>query len=287
MSRRHGSSNPEVLRSKGELAKFQILVEVLKSQPHVKQKDIADAIGITVQAVSKYFKKLVKEGLLEAGEGRAYYRLTPKAQVKIKEYLTSIERYVNSVKRELKIERVWPALAAQKIHAGEKVGLVMRNGVLYAVPWAECRAKAHGTALNDAEEGEDVALTDLKGEIELETGKILIIKLPSIMEGGSRAVDVDKIRRLYEDFKPDRVGVMGTVGRAVLNRIGVKADIEFGITKASVMAALRGLKVLVLVVGRMVSRIIGEIELASSKYNAEITYEVIDVHKVQEVAQAS
>lgn len=287
MSRRHGGLNPEVLRSKGELAKFQILVEVLKGQPHVKQKDIADAIGVTVQAVSKYFKKLVKEGLLETGEGRAYYKLTPKAQVKIKEYLTSIERYVNSIKRELKIERVWPALASQKISAGEKVGLVMRNGVLYAVPWAECRAKAYGIALNDAEGGEDVALTDLKGEIELETGKILIIKLPSIMEGGSRAVDINKISRLYEDFKPDRVGVMGTVGRAIVNKLGVKADIEFGITKASVMAALRGLKVLVLVVGRMVNRIIGEIELANSKYNAKITYEVIDVHKVQKGTQAS
>ncbi|MBC7130516.1 winged helix-turn-helix transcriptional regulator [Candidatus Bathyarchaeota archaeon] len=273
------NSNPDILRNKGELTKFQILVEVLRGQPHVKQKDIADALGVTVQAVSKYFKKLVKDGLLEAGEERAYYKLTPKAHKKLQEYLTNVERYVNAVKRDLKVERVWPAIAAQKIRAGERVGLVMRNGVLYAVLIKRSTAKAYGTALNDAEEGEDVALTDLRGEIELETGKILIIKLPSINEGGSRAVDLEKVRRLYEDFKPDRVGVMGSVGRAVLNKLGVKADIEFGISKASAMAALRGLKVLVLVVGRMVNRIVDEIELANSKFNARITYEVIDVKK--------
>ena len=276
MARIHRNSSSDLLRNKGELTKFQILVEVLRNQPHVKQKDISDALGVTVQAVSKYFKKLVKEGMLETGVKRANYKLTPKANKKLQEYLTNLERYVNTVKRDLKVERVWPAVASQKIRAGEKVGLVMRGGVLYAVPIKGHTAKAYGMAVTDAEEGEDVGLVDLKGEVELEHGRILIVKLPSINEGGSRAVDIAKIRRLYEEFKPDRVGVMGTVGRATLNKLGVKADIEFGISKASALAALRGLKVFVLVVGRMVNRIVDEIELANAKYGVSIAYEVRD-----------
>ncbi len=41
----------------------------MRNQPHIKQKDISDKLGITIQAISKYFKKLTKEGLLEAGSG--------------------------------------------------------------------------------------------------------------------------------------------------------------------------------------------------------------------------
>ncbi|MEM2912158.1 MAG: winged helix-turn-helix transcriptional regulator [Candidatus Bathyarchaeia archaeon] len=286
MVRASKDSSSDLLRNKGELTRFQILVEVLRNQPHVKQKDIADALGVTVQAVSKYFKKLAKEGMLETGVKRANYKLTPKANKKLQDYLMSLERYVNGVKRDLKVERVWPAIAAKKIKAGERVSLVMRNGVLYALPFKEQIAKAYGTAVSSAEEGEDISLKDLKGEIELETGRILIVKLPSANEGGSKAVDMEKVRMLHEEFKPDRVGVMGTVGRAVLNKLGVKADIEFGISRASALAALRGLKVFVLVVGRMVNRIVDEIEATNLKYGASIMYEVRDGRKTSEAVSS-
>ncbi|MCP8309690.1 MAG: winged helix-turn-helix transcriptional regulator, partial [archaeon] len=68
-----------ILRDRGEFNKFQILLEIMRNQPHVKQKDISDVLGITIQAVSKYFKKLVKEGFIEVGSEKANYRLTPKA----------------------------------------------------------------------------------------------------------------------------------------------------------------------------------------------------------------
>ena len=81
-----------LLRNKGEFTKFQILLEVMSNQPHVKQKDVSDAIGITVQAVSKYFKKLNREGLLEAGSEKANYRLTPKALEKLREDVKNLEQ---------------------------------------------------------------------------------------------------------------------------------------------------------------------------------------------------
>src|SRR3990170_5790303 len=90
-----------ILRDKGESTEFQILLEVMRSQPHVKQKEVADAVGITVQAVSKHFKKLMKQGLLEAGSERADYRLTSKANETLRDYLRSLEGYVSRIKSDL------------------------------------------------------------------------------------------------------------------------------------------------------------------------------------------
>jgi putative transcriptional regulator len=246
----------------------------MRSQPHVKQKDVADAVGITVQAVSKYFKKLAREGLLEVGSERADYRLTPKANDKLSEYLKSLNAYTARIKSDLKVERLLPALATQPIKEGETVGIIMKEGVLYAVAPDHPDAEAHGIAAQDAQPGEDVGLRDLQGKVKMRQGRVVMVRLPSIREGGSRAVDLAKVRRFYEEFHPDRVGVVGVVGRAVLNKLGLRADLDFGITRATALAAERGLNVFVFVVGRMVNRVIEEIDTTNVKHGSNITYEV-------------
>lgn len=265
-----------LLRDKGEFTKFQILLEIMRNQPHIKQKDIADSVGITIQAISKYFKKLSKEGLLEAGSERADYRLTPKGTARLHEGLMGLESYLAIIKKEMKVEHAWPAIATQPIKAGQTIGLIVKEGITYTVAPDSPDAEAKGIALSDAEIGEDLGLKDLQGKVKLKQGKILIIKLPSIRRGGSHAVDIDKVRALYEEFKPDRVAVMGAVGRAVLNKLGTKPDIEFGISHAVAIAASRGLNVFVLVVGRMTNRMTQEIENVNMRSIVNISYEVRD-----------
>jgi putative transcriptional regulator len=265
-----------LLRNKGEFTKFQILLEVMRNQPHVKQKDISDKLGITIQAISKYFKKLAKEGLLEAGSERADYHLTPKAITKLREDVRALESYVTEVKHDLKIEHAWPAIATQTIKAGQEIGLIMKEGVMYTVPSDSANTEAKGIALADAKPGEDLGLRDLHGKVKVNQGKILIVKLPSIRKGGSRAVDLAKVKAIYDEFAPDRIGVMGAVGRAVLNKLELKADIEFGIGRSAAIAASRGLNVFVLVVGRMVNRMIQEIDQINMKTAGNIIYEVKD-----------
>ena len=249
----------------------------MRNQPHIKQKDISDKLGITIQAISKYFKKLTKEGLLEAGSERADYHLTPKATIKLREDVRALEGYVTEVKHDLKIEHAWPAIATQPVKAGQEVGLIMKEGVMYTAP-DNIVTDARGIALADAKVGEDLGLKELHGKVKMKQGKILIVKLPSIRKGGSRAVDLVKLKAFYEEFKPDRVGVMGAVGRAVLNKLGLEADIEFGISRSAAIAASRGMNVFVLVVGRMVNRMIQEIDQINLKTNADIIYEVKDAH---------
>jgi predicted transcriptional regulator len=64
--------------------------------------------------------------------------------------------------------------------------------------------------------------------------------------------------------------------RALLNKLGLNADIEFGISCSAAIAASRGLNVFVLVVGRMVNRMIQEIDRINVKTSADIIYEVKD-----------
>ncbi|MDR2204380.1 MAG: transcriptional regulator, partial [Nitrososphaerota archaeon] len=137
-------------------------------------------------------------------------------------------------------------------------------------------------ATNNAETGEDIGLKDLKGKVKLKQGKILIVKLPSIRQGGSRNTDITKIKQLINEFKPDRIGVMGAVARAVTNKLQIKADIEFGISYAAVIAASRGLNILVLVVGRMVNKMIQEIDTQNMRSINDITYEVKDAKNAQQ-----
>ena len=269
-----------LLRDKGEFTKFQILLEIMRNQPHIKQKDISDKLGITIQAISKYFKKLSKEGLLEAGSERADYHLTPKAVTKLREDVRALENYIIEVKHNLKVEHAWPAIAIEPVKAGQEIGLVMKEGVMYTVQPDSVLTQARGIALSDARAGEDLGLRDLHGKVHVKQGKILIVKLPSIRKGGSRATDLKLVKATYEEFKPDRIGVMGAVGRAVLNKLELSADIEFGISRSAAIAASRGLNVFVLVVGRMVNRMIQEIDQINMKTAGNIVYEVKDAQAV-------
>jgi putative transcriptional regulator len=269
-----------LLQNKSEFTKFQILYEVMRNQPHIKQKDISDKLGITTQAISKYFQKLAKDGLLEVGSERADYRLTYKGITAIRENVSNLESYVKSIKNELKVDHAWIALATYPVKAGEKVGLITKQGIFYTVPVSDRSAEAFGIAISDAKTDEDLGLKDLTGKVRLKHGKILIIKLPGICRGGSRVADLAKIKQLHDEFKPDRIGVMGAVARAVANKLELKVDFEFGMSHSAAIAAARGLNVFVLVVSRMVNRVIQEVDAQNMRFACNIVYEVKDAQTI-------
>ncbi len=56
--------------------RFRILVEIASRQPSVQQKDVAEELGITVQAVSEHMKELIRAEYV-ASRGRTRYSVTP------------------------------------------------------------------------------------------------------------------------------------------------------------------------------------------------------------------
>jgi putative transcriptional regulator len=269
---RHSLS--EVVRKPGWFTEFQILVELAEQHSRMRQRDLADALGVTVQAVSKHIRRLRAEELIELRG--VEYILTSYGIERLGEYTTYLETQVKKAFNCSRLQRPWPAIASKQVSAGEEVGLVMRNGVAYAVGRNHRNAKAFGVALMDVSVGEDVALRNMRGTIDIERGTVAVVKLPSINQGGSRNADLAKVREIYARFHPDRIAVMGTVARAVMNKLNLKADLEFGVTRSAAMAALRGLNVFILSTGRMTNRVLEEIEKVNIRHSSEIQCTVED-----------
>lgn len=263
----------KVFKKKGEITRFQILAEIAKQEPHLRQRDIADKLGITVQAVSENIKSLADEGLVETGKGQTHYKITQKGVVRVKNDAVNLRKFADQVLDTMNsYKSVWPAIAREKLKSGDGVWLEMDEGTLYATTK---KTPAYAEVLNDALKDEDVALTKLGGIIELKQGYVVIIKLPTITQGGSRACDLEKIKDIYQDPKRsfDRVGIMGTVSRVVTRKLAIPADFEFATPQATVAAAKRGLNILVFAVGKMTSTIISKLEYE------DINYVIEDVKK--------
>ncbi|MGB9936850.1 MAG: winged helix-turn-helix transcriptional regulator [Methanobacterium sp.] len=256
----------KVFKKKGELTRFQILAEIAKNQPHLRQKDIAEKLGITVQAVSENIKSLTDEGFVEIREDQIRYHITKRGIEKIKKEAVELRKYADEVVETMNTYKsIWPAIAGTKLKVGEKVGLKMVNGTLYAI-----REKSPATAevLQDAEKGEDVALIRLDGTIELKNGNVTIIRLPTITKGGSRSCSLEKIEEIYKKGF-DRIGVMGTISKAMADKLNISPDFEFATPYATVAAAKRGLNVLVFAVGKMTGSITRKLDEEGIHYNIE------------------
>jgi len=257
----------KTFKKKGELTRFQILAEIAENQPHIRQRDIAEKLGITVQAVSENIKTLTDQGYIEPGDGRSYYKLTKRGLEKLKREAITLRKYADSVLETMSTYKsTWPAIAKENLKKGDEVELFMEDGVLYAKK--RKNGQAHGKVLQDAEKGEDVALTELSGLINLKKGRVTILVLPRINEGGSRAANLQKIKKIYNQGY-DKVGVMGTVARAAANKLNLRVDFEFATPEATLAAAKRGLDVLVLAVGRMSKSIARKLEEENIEYKIE------------------
>ena len=256
----------KVFKKKGELTRFQILAEIAKQQPHLRQKDIAEKLGITIQAVSENIKSLTDAGFVDIREGTARYNITKRGIEKVKNEATDLRKYADEVVETMNTYKsIWPAIAEEELKAGENVWLRMDGGVLYAT---KEETSAYAEVLNDAASGEDVALTKLNGTIELKKGDVTIIELPTINQGGSRAADIDKIQKIYKKGF-DKVGIMGTISRAVTEKMGISTDFEFATPQATIAAAKRGLNVLVFAVGKMTRSITKKLDDEGIQYTVE------------------
>jgi len=256
----------KVFKKKGELTRFQILAEIAREQPHLRQKDIAKKLGITVQAVSENIKSLVDDGFVETGMGNARYKITKRGIEKVKNEAVNLRKYADNVLDTMNTYKsVWPAIAREDMKSGEIVWLEMENGTLYA---GKKSKSAHAEVLKSASKGDDVALINLGGTIKLKPGYVAIIQVPTINEGGSRSCDHEKIMAIYNQGF-DRIGIMGTVSRAVTKKLNIYPDFEFATPDATVAATKRGLNVLVFAVGKMTKSLIRKLEHEGLKYTLE------------------
>jgi len=257
----------ELLSSKSGITKFQILIEVAAHQPNARQKEIAEKIGVTPQAVSEYIKELVAEGLVSS-EGRVRYRITKQGVEWVLENAAEMKRYARFVMSDI-ISHVstWTAIADEDVNAEQEVYLTMRKGLLYVS--TQDVTNATGTTISNALKGEDVGVTDLMGLIDLENASITVCKIPRVERGGSKNVDLERLKNLVKS--KSYLATIGVESLIALRRVGREPDVMFGAKESVIEAAFHGLSSLVLAIDEEVPGILSRLE------SEDLEYELVDL----------
>ncbi|MDR2830965.1 MAG: winged helix-turn-helix transcriptional regulator [Methanobrevibacter sp.] len=254
------------VKYRGEMTKFQILYEISKREPHLRQKDISERLGITIQAISEQIKSLIEEGYLATADGKSPYSLTLEGIDKVKEEVYELSKYTNEVLKSIDYYKsIWPALASENLKTGDEVGIFMDNGILRAI---KKEKSANAVTLTDAIKDEDVALKDLTGTIDIEEGHVVVISIPNTREGGSKTANLDLIKDIHDsglrnwniNKKFDRVGVLGTVAYGLCLKLAISIDIEFVVTDSAIEAVEKGLNVLIFAAGKMAKHVFRKLE---------------------------
>lgn len=257
----------DVLRSKRNATRYQILVEIAERQPAVSQQEIADAIGITAQAVSDYLQDLVETGHVSK-EGRGRYEVTKEGVDWLISRTDQLRQFIQHVSEDVlgQVE-IEAAIATTDIAEGQPVSLSMRDAILHATPGDAGATTA--VAITDAAAGEDVGVTDFEGLLDYDTGMVTILALPRVQDGGSTAVaPADIADRATEH---DLLAVSGTEAVVAARAADLAPDIRFGTVSAVQEAATLGLDVLLLAVVSDVST------HADALRESNVSYEVVDV----------
>ena len=251
----------EILRSKSEATRFQILVEIAENQPAVRQQEIAAKLGVTPQAVSEYIRELVETDMVYA-KGRGHYEVTRGGIEWVLTHAEALESYARHIRRDL-IQQVstWTALAAEDLNAGDTVGVYMRDGLLYA---SHTPQSATGTVTRDARAGEDVGVARLNGLIDHREGIIHVGKVPRIERGGSRNVRKDLLSDLVRSVQ--FVGAVGLEAVVALQAIGKPPDMFFGAREGVVEAAFHGLECALIIVDEEFTDFLKRLEGAGLTY---------------------
>ncbi len=258
----------EILRNKNLATKFQILVEVANCGPNIQQRDIAQKLAVTPQAISDYIHQLIMEGLLQA-ESRSRYQLTTEGVNWIIKMLRQLRSYHGFIEQSITNILVCAAVADADLTRGQTVGLEMKEGLLFATK--EAGNGARGIAANDAKAGEDVGVANIEGIVSLTKGKVTILKVPGIQSGGSGMVDRDRLKQELTGRKLS--GAIGIEAIVALKKINTKFTYRYGVAEAAIEASNSGLASLIVCVDDEISALVRRLEAE------RIDYELIDLRK--------
>ncbi len=158
---------------------------------------------------------------------------------------------------DAKVMNIRCAIAASDVLAGDEVSLEIKDGMLVADKGSK---GVTGKVVFAGKKGEDIAVKDVSGDLQQLAGTITIFRVPGILEGGSRAADVEKVREILSKNKHQMIGAMGTSAKVLVNKMGIRCDFEFDVIQSGMLAALRGFDVCIFASGGMAERVIEKVK---------------------------
>ena len=253
----------DVLDNKRSATKFRVLVEIAERQPAVNQGEIADAVGLTSQAVSEYIRELVDEGFVEK-EARSRYRVTKQGVDWLFQQASDVRRFTEHVTEDvLGSMQEDAAFATAEIESGETVSLTIEDGLLHATPGDG--GPATGVATTDAEAGSVVGVTGFAGIIDLDPGDVIVFQIAPIRSGTPAGAD----RLTDAAAAADLVAAAGVEAVAALRESGVEPGTTFAAGTVAADAASRGLDVAVVVTTDLAGRVTDALRDSGLAYEVE------------------
>jgi putative transcriptional regulator len=256
----------EILQSKNSATRFQILVEIAASGPHMPQRAIATKLGITPQAISDYARQLIEEGLVTCS-ARNGYRVSVKGVNWMLKVVRELNDYLAIATRSVTNLTVCAAVAETDIGRGTVVSLHMKDGLLYAFSYTGKGAK--GIALSTVKKGADLDVSNIEGLVELTRGKISILQVPSIGRGGSRKADLKELKQRTDNRQ--LIGAIGIEAVVALRQIDIEPRYIYGVTDAAIEAVRCGLSFVIACTDDAVSELIRRFQ------EEALNYEMIDL----------
>ena len=262
----------DVLADKRTAMRFRVLVEIAERQPAVSQGEIADAVGVTSQAVSEYIRELVEDGLVET-EGRSRYRVTTEGVDWTLSAATDVRRFADHVTEDvLGSVQEDAAIATAPVEKGETVTLSMREGLQHATSrdgngagaGDRPEGTATGVATTDADAGGIVGVTGFEGVIDLEPGEVQVVQVPSVRSGRPDEADLAAVREAAATA--DVVAAAGVEAVGALREAGVDPVGHFAAGEVAADAASRGLDAVVVASVDNVGRVTDALRDAGAAY---------------------
>jgi putative transcriptional regulator len=255
----------DVLENKRAATTFRVLAEIAERGPAVNQGEIAEAVGVTSQAVSEYIRELDERGFVEK-EARSRYQVTKEGVDWLFQQAADVRRFADHVTDDVLGSMQEDAAVAQgAISEGETVSLSIDGGLLHATPGDE--GPATGVATTDAEAGDVVGVTGFAGVIDLEPGSVTVYQVPPVRTGGT--LDVSMLARSAEDTT--LVVADGVEAVVALRDAGVEPDVTFAAGEVAADAANRGVDVVVVVTSDLAGRVTDALR------EEQLAYEVADL----------
>lgn len=253
----------EVFDDKRAATRFRILVEIADRQPAVSQGEIAEAVGVTSQAVSEYIRELVEDDLV-VKDGRSRYRVTNEGVDWLLRSAADVRRFADRVSDDvLGGVQEDAAIATGPVAEGDTVTLRMRDGLLHAIPGEE--GPATGTATTDAPEGSEVGVSGFEGVIDFVPGEVQVYQIPPIRSGGSRGVDSADLEAACRE--KGLILAAGIEAVVALRSVGYDPDVYFAAGEVASAAASRGVDVIVVATSDEVGRVTDPLREAGTAYS--------------------
>jgi predicted transcriptional regulator len=215
----------DLLRNKGQLTRMLVLNSIVVGGKRAVNS-IAEAVDITPQGASEYLSAMEAEGMVV--RDRAGIRPTVAGVESLQRSLLSLKGFVDRSIEGLDIVRSTDAISECAVRKGDRVGLRMMRGLLYAGPTI---GASWGIADTDAGVNEMVQVSNLTGVLEMARSPIRLVTLPPARTGGGgcrleKARLDSRMAELGVDTGDLVVAALDLEGAAMLLRSGIQCSLE-------------------------------------------------------------